>query len=332
MCPEEVIETMAHSIAEDIKTKDFLPCYLLYGEESYQIRYYKNQLVKALAGDDTMNFARYQGKGVREDEVESFAETLPFFAERRVILIEDAGLFSSQNRFPEILEKMPATTVMVFTEASPDKRSRLYKTITKIGLAVEYKPLQEEQLKRWFAGLLAREGKKMTIRDMEHLFLRSGTDMNVLSNEAEKLIALVGDREIIDSKDIDAVCPEQLAMSIFRLTDAIGMKNRKTAVEAYEKLLASNEPPLRILYMLNRQFHLLLQVKNMKAASHSDGEIASVLKIPPFTVRNYAAQARNFKKAELEAAYLAGTKLEEAVKTGRITDQMAVETFIIQYA
>lgn len=83
------------SIKRDLQTGNFKQAYLLYGEESYLKRTYKNKLLKALIQPgDTMNFASYEGKDVEEEipRIIDLAETLPFFAERRVILIEDASL------------------------------------------------------------------------------------------------------------------------------------------------------------------------------------------------------------------------------------------------
>ena len=72
-------------LAEDIKNGSFKSSYLLYGEEAYLRTQYKNRLKNALADpSDTMNFSRFEGKGINPAEIISLAETLPFFAERRL--------------------------------------------------------------------------------------------------------------------------------------------------------------------------------------------------------------------------------------------------------
>ena len=73
------------SILEDIKTQNFKQAYLLYGEEAYLKHQYKNKLKNALLPeDDTMNFSRFEGKGTEIPKVIDLAETMPFFADRRV--------------------------------------------------------------------------------------------------------------------------------------------------------------------------------------------------------------------------------------------------------
>ena len=73
------------TIDEDIKTGQFKAAYLLYGDEDYLKKQYRDKLTKALMGQgDTMNFAKYEGKDSSIEEIISFADTMPFFADRRV--------------------------------------------------------------------------------------------------------------------------------------------------------------------------------------------------------------------------------------------------------
>ena len=84
------------TIDEDIKSRNFKQIYLLYGTEAYLKKQYKDKLKNAMAApDDTMNFTRFEGKNINPKEVIDLAETLPFFADKRVILIEDSGFFKS---------------------------------------------------------------------------------------------------------------------------------------------------------------------------------------------------------------------------------------------
>lgn len=122
-------------IAEDIKQNKFKQVYLLYGEERYLRRQYREKLRQALCTDgDTMNVHVYEGKGINPGEVIDLAETLPFLAERRVILLSDSGLFKSGGeKMAEYLAAPCETTFFVFSESEVDKRSKLYKTVHSKG-------------------------------------------------------------------------------------------------------------------------------------------------------------------------------------------------------
>ena len=84
-------------LAQDIKTGEFKPVYLICGEEAFLKKSYKNRMKDALVGDDTMNFHYFEGKGLDLKEIISLADTMPFFGDRRLILIEDSGLFKSSG-------------------------------------------------------------------------------------------------------------------------------------------------------------------------------------------------------------------------------------------
>ena len=81
------------TLNEDIKNHTFKPVYLLWGEEVFLKRSYKNRLRQAITGGDTMNYNSFEGKGIDPAEIISLADTMPFFAEKRLILVEDSGWF-----------------------------------------------------------------------------------------------------------------------------------------------------------------------------------------------------------------------------------------------
>ena len=112
------------TIDEDIKNGQFKRVYLLYGEEAYLKKQYKDKLKVALVSqDDTMNMAAYEGKNINPKELIDLSETLPFFSDRRVILIENSGFFKgSPEELAEYMDQIPDTTTFLFVEEEVDKR------------------------------------------------------------------------------------------------------------------------------------------------------------------------------------------------------------------
>ena len=156
------------NLQEDIQNQNFKKVYLLFGEEKYLLQQYRNKLEKALVPEgDTMNFSLFQGKKTEPREVIELAETMPFFADRRVIFLEDTGFFKNQCQdLPEYMSELPDYLCMVFVEDQIDKRSRMYKAVKKYGSIVEFGQQDTKTLIRWILGILKREGKKITQRDM----------------------------------------------------------------------------------------------------------------------------------------------------------------------
>lgn len=318
------------SIIEDIKNQNFRQCYLLYGEERYLKKQYRDKLVEALADkEDTMNFSRYEGKGLIQGEIIDQAETMPFFAERRVILLEDTGFFKNQaNELADYLSALPNYLYLVFVESEVDKRSRMFKAVKKYGRPVEFSVQDEKTLMRWVLGKMKQENKKITQKDMELFLSRTGTDMGNISCELEKLLSYTMGKEVITAEDIGAVCTVQITNKIFEMIRAVTEHNRKKALDLYYDLLALREPPMRILYLLARQYNLILQVKELQESGCDQSTIASRTGLQSFILKNYLPCARRYSKEELRRTIEECTEAEEAVKTGRLSEVMSVELLI----
>ena len=322
------------TLQEDIKTGNFKQAYLLFGEEAYLKQQYKQNLVKALNPDgDTMNFSHYEGKGIDVKELIDLCETMPFFADRRVILAENTGFFKNKcEELADYMKELPEYMVLVFAETEVDKRSRMYKAVKSAGRAVEFAKQDEKTLMRWAAGLLAREGKKITQRDMELLLTKTGTDMGNLRMELEKLVTYTMGADVVTARDIEEICTTQTQNKIFDMVRAVTEKNQKRALDLYYDLLTLKEPPMRILFLLARQFRQLFLVKQLQGEGASQSEIASRLGVPAFAVRNILSCARSYSLEELEEAVNDFVEAEEAVKTGRLGDVLSVELLIVKYS
>lgn len=322
------------NIQEDIKTGNFKQVYLLFGEEAYLKQQYKQKLVDALNPDgDTMNFSRYEGKGIEVKGIIDLCETMPFFADRRVILLEDTGFFKNKcEELADYMKELPDYMVLIFAESEVDKRSRMYKTVKSAGRAVEFARQDEKMLMRWAAGVLAKEGKKITQRDMELLLAKTGTDMGNLRMELEKLITYTWGREVVTSGDIEEVCTTQTQNKIFDMVRAVTEKNQKKALDLYYDLLTLKEPPMRILFLLAKQYRQMFLAKQLSVEGASQNEIMSRLGVPAFAVRNILSCARAYSLQELEEAVRDFADAEEAVKTGRLGDVLSVELLIIKYS
>lgn len=322
------------SILEDIKNQEFKQVYLFYGEEDYLKKQYRDKLSTALNPDqDTMNFSHFEGKGIDVKEVISLGETMPFFADRRIILLENTGFFKGQC--PELAEYMssfPEYLCMVFVEEEVDKRSKMYKAVKQAGRVVEFAVQDERTLMRWVLGILKREGRQITQRDMELFLSRTGTDMSNIEKELEKLICFTMGRGVITTQDIEAVCTTRVTNRIFAMVQAVADQNQKKALELYYDLLALKEPPMRILFLLARQFNLLLQVKELQNLGFAGKDIAAKTGLQTFVLKNYTKCTGRYSIQQLRQAVEDFTQAEEDVKTGKLQDVLSVELLIVKYS
>ena len=322
------------TIDNDIKRQEFKKVYLLYGEERYLIRQYRDKLKKALADpEDTMNFSSFEGDDINVKEIIDLAETLPFFAERRVIFIEDSKLFKKGgDALGEYLSELPDSTYFVFVEEEVDKRSKLFKAVGKCGSAIAFGKQTDETLMRWIGGRISREGKNITQAAYQSFIAKTGNDMQNIEKELEKLLCYTMEKSVIEPEDVEAITTEQISNKVFEMVDAIASHKQKHAMDLYYDLLALKEAPMRILFLITRQFQILLTVKVMGNQGFGNKEIAAKAGCPEWTVRKYQGQAKAFSLDQIKQAITDGVTYEEAVKTGKMNDQMAVELFIVQYS
>lgn len=322
------------TIDEDIKNGTIRPAYLLYGEENYLKRQYRDKLKHALVAEgDNMNFGAFEGKNVNPKELIDLAETLPFFAEKRLLLVENSGFFkNSAEELAEYMKSIPETTCFVFVEDEVDKRSKLYKAVKNAGSVVEFPRQKEELLVRWITGRIRRENKNITNQAMQLFLSMTGSDMENIDKELEKLLCYCMDRDGIYPEDVEAVCTGQINNRIFDMVNAIAAKDQKQALKLYYDLIELKEPPMRILFLIARQFQILFQVKTMRAQGLDQSVIATKAGIPPFAVSRNIKQASGFRVEQLEQAITDAVEAEADIKMGRMSDQLAVELFIVNYS
>ncbi len=322
------------SLNEDLKTGKFKQIYLLYGSEGYLKKLYKERFIKAMVPEgDTMNYAYYEGKGTDIKEVIDLSETLPFFSERRLIVFENTGFFKSGgNDLADYVKELPDTTYYVFIENEIDKRSRLYKAVKAKGHIVELTTQDENTLKRWVQSILKKEGKTMSDSDILYFLNKVGTDMENIQKELEKLVCYALSRQTIGREDIDAVCVTQITNHIFDMVSAVSDKNQRRALDLYYELLALKEPPMRILFLLVRQYRILFHVKALAQQGFGKKEIASKVGLHPFVAGKYMDQSKRFSMRELRSVMEEGAQIEQNVKTGLLSDTLAVELFIVKYS
>ena len=317
------------TINEDIKSGQYKKVYLLYGEESFLKQSYKKKLKEAVAGDDTMNYNYFEGKGLDVNELISLSDTMPFFSDKRLIIIEDSGFFkTSSEALADYLPMIPDTTCIVFVEDAVDKRNRLFKKVKELGHAAEMKRQDSAQLARWAGTILAQNGRKITGSTMNLFLERTGDDMENIRMELEKLISYTMGSDVVTTEDVEAVTTVQVTNKIFDMVNAIVTRKTRLAMDLYEDLLTLKEPPMRILFLIARQFNQLLLVKEMTAKGTDRGTIASKLKIPPFVAGKVSAQAGAFTREQILSYVKGCVDAEEAVKTGKMNDRMAVELLI----
>lgn len=319
----------------DLKAEKFAPVYLICGEQAYLRLQNRDKVVQALlGGGDEMNLSRFAGTEVDVKQIIELAETLPFLAERRVIVLEDTALFGTgasadSDELAAYLPRVPETTHFVFVQEEVDKRKRLYRACSKQGVVFACENLTEQTLRRWAGGLFRHAGLAISGSTLAAFLNSAGEDMFRIRSEAEKLIAYCQGKTQITIDDVEAVCVPQIRDRIFDMITAIAQKDRTTALRIYMDLLALQTTPQAILTLMERQYNQLILASEMAGAS--DSEIAQAVKVPLFAVgKRLRPLIRRYSADELLRALQICLEADEAGKDGTMDAGIALECAMAQ--
>lgn len=337
--------------------------YLFYGEEAYKRRNYKEKLKKQIAGDGNINYAFFEGKDIDFSAVYDSVVTMPFFADRRLVVVENSGKFkaakksaaSDQEENPDgedmasvtavarksagadamlekILADLPETTCLAFFEEEVNKTRKIYKTIASRGKVIECAPDDKETVIRWLARGFAGDNKKIRKSTAELIIDRIGCDYDRLRKEYEKIVAYAGDREEITDDDVLAVTSEDIESRIFDMLDAMSARNTARVLEHYYGLIANKEHPLYLLAMIRIQFRTMLQVAELDMEGMSRYEIASRLKKRDFVVDKSLRSVRYFPPSRIEQILDMISDTDKRIKNGDIDEQIGVEMLLVDFS
>ncbi|MCL2352030.1 MAG: DNA polymerase III subunit delta [Firmicutes bacterium] len=310
---------------------------LLYGDEKYLVNRRLAEICAKLLppGAELMNRDFFEGKAVPARQIIDAALTAPFLAETRVVVVSGSGLFSpgrkdDSEHIARFLDETPESTALIFAEDGVDRRGKLYKKLAEQGEVAEFKTPGEKDMINWICGEAEKAGKTLT-RSCAAVLLRTvAQDMYSVKNELGKLTAYVGERREIAAADVGAVCSPSLAARVFDLTDAVGGKNVKAALDIYNNMLIMREEPLRILSMIARQFRIMLQCAGLAAKGFGMGEISDRLSLRGFAAEEYLRQGAGRTLRDMRKALEDCLETDVAVKTGLVGDRLGVEMLILR--
>lgn len=317
---------------EDIKNGQFQKVYLLYGEQAYLRNQYRDKLVKAILPEgDTLNYAHYQGKNINFAEIIDLCETMPFMAERRVVVIEDSEVFTKAcDELSNYILKMPDSTTLIFNDEKADKRLKMYKAVKDAGYIVNFETPSRDVLKNWVSKKISANHRQITYQALDMFLDSCGNDMMRINTELEKLICYTFGKDGIYPEDVKNICSVQIEDRIFELLEAITMGNRDKAFILYSDLLSLREPPARILYMIVRQLRIMLHISQLEEERKSIDEMARILSMNPYGVKKTLPQIKRRSKLWIVDALNMCAEMENATKVGNIDAQVGLESVIVK--
>ncbi len=299
------------SISSAIKGKKFSPVYFFCGEEAYFIDALTDLIEQHALNDmeKAFNQSIIYGKDVNARLILETAGRLPMMAERQVVIIKEAQALSlkedEEKQYLAYLKNPVKSTVLVFAwkHGTPDGRKSFGKEMKKAAVFFESKPLYENQVAPWVKNWLSARKYKIDEQAAELLVEYTGTDIAKVANELEKLIINKQPGASITVDDIEQGVGISKEFNVFELNNALAQGNRTKAYQIVNYFVANpkNGPLVLVLGTLQGFFAKVYQCHQNKAVP--DKDLAGIIKVSPFFVKDYKAAARNFSEQKLEQIF-----------------------------
>lgn len=331
------------NLEKEIKTGKLENLYLLYGEETFLLETSLKKM-KTLFGELVKGINYILIDDTNIGELISDIETPAFGYERKLIIARNTGIFKREGKgrtggaskelkdkindyLKENIELIKESVVLIFIENEAEKNS-IFNTIEKIGTVCNFEEQKPFQIIKRLKGICNSYKVNADENTLQYLIESCGTNMQDLINEIRKLIEFAGENGTIQKQDIDKLCIKRIESVIFDLTDNLGQKKVKEAMEVLYNLIASKEPMQKILITLYNHFKKLYFTK---LATTYNKDIAQSLNLKPnqiFLVNKYKMQAKGFKTSELRNIIQNLEDLDYKYKIGLIDLNIGLESII----
>lgn len=319
--------------------------YILHGEDDFAISQFIDGLVSKM-GDPTtalMNVSRLDGRSTNLEDLLTEVSAMPFLAKRRMVVFSHPlARFNNpdaRNKFVDLLNQVPQSTALLLVEhksltnEKDRRRSKLHWLEKWAGANPERAYIRAfpvpkgGEMVRWIQGHAESAGGKFTLQAAALLGSLVGDDPRLADQEIHKLLAYVNYSREVEPDDVEnltAVIPQG---DIFVMVDALGNQDGKRAMDMLHRLLETQQP-ISIFGMVVRQFRLILLAREVMDRRGGVQDVAEKLSVHPYVAKKVTSQASHFTLPVLEMVYHRLLDIDEAVKTGQIRGDLALDTMV----
>ena len=192
------------------------------------------------------------------------AETLPFMAERRVVLCRAMPKDDDAARLAAYAEKVPESTVLLFyIKGKADGRSAFVKAMARLGRSVDFAPLNEIEARRYVQKRAKAIDAPITEQEAAFFVSLAGTDCAALYNELDKAAAYAGAGNEITREVIAKIVTRDLDYVVFEVLDQFIANRATDGLRTLNGLMENGEKPLMIAERLRDKAKLTLQARQL---------------------------------------------------------------------
>ena len=335
-----------NSLIKEFKDKNFESVYLFYGKENYiidnVISFLKNKVVDDVYKD--FNYKEIDYKNSNISDVLSTFEILPFMSEYTFTIIKNVdSLFKEitedeSERLVDYLMKPNKTSVVIFIGENIDKRKKVFKKFKKHSTLFEFKKLNNIEFPKWVNKYFTDNGKVIRNRELSYLvketgYLDKNSDKSLYSiiRDFEKIINY-SDDELVTTEIIDKFIDKPIEDNIFLLIDSIFNNQTEKAFDILNLMDSKNEPLQVILFMIIKQFRVILKIKILIETGLTSKNAGEILGIHSYVAKKSAVQAKEIDYKILKKILKKSIEVDRLSKSSSIDLRLIIESYIVEIA
>ncbi len=317
------------------------PILMIFGADEFEKSAVLREALDALlppGADRAMALCEYDGTKSEEDGGPAAAtifdelNTLPFLAERRVVVVRDADAFISAAR--EALEryvaKPSASGTLILVCRTFQKTARLYKALDPLGGVRLCEPLKGAQVASFIQAAMRDAGKQIEPQAAARLAALIGPERGTLAREVEKLALYAADRPVVTADDVAELVGQTRTEKIFGAMDAAGLGRAPLALRLWRQALAGDpDAPFMAVGGVAFCLRKWLSAHRMREEGASFTALGYKLFMPE---RDIAALLGRMSPARILHAISELAELDSQAKTGRASIESALELFLLRLA
>lgn len=296
---------------------------LLTGENSFEI----DRSVQAIISSFNGRPETYDGIELGMNDLPNILMGATLFANERLVIIKNL----SENKqiweaLTDWLPRLSDDVHVVLVEPKPDKRTRAYKELVKVGSIKEYKPWGDRDAvlaQKWVIEEAQKQGMKLDQNNARLLVDRVGLDQWELWHALQKLAVL----DEISSQTISDVIDAHPRENVFNLFEA-ALRGDAQRVSAMLRTLEVTEDPYMVFGLLSGQAFQLIALMN---AEKPTSEVAKDIGAHPFALGKLEPYAKK-RKTDGKQIIAIFADADTAMKTSGGEPWLLIERALIKVA
>ncbi len=314
---------------------------VFYGEDSFYIKTKINQIIKKHE-IDAFNTTTYDMDETRLSDAISDAQTIPFMADKKAVIIKNALFLTSAKPkkgapeqtvayLEEYINNPTDETLLIISVpySKLDQKKKIVKALKEKATVNEMKLKGPNDLSSWAQRQVANSGLSMEPDALKLFVSRVKHSTELAFLEMKKLLLYAQNQSVIDKDMVKKLITKNIEDNVYDITNAIIAKQPSKALEVYKDLITYSEDPLRILSIIINKYREMIQVSSLLESKYSQDEIQRYFNVSSGRAYYMVQNAKGVKRDKIEAHLEYLEQLDFNIKSGRIDKKHAVEMFIL---